>query len=214
MWSISDISLKTDIEELNSKEILEKITQLRPVSFRYSTEHVTKYPILAGNQFGFIAQELESIIPELVKTGSDGLLRAKYSALDPYFVVSIQNLIERVEELERLVSSSNNNIQLPSSTFQQDVVLSDIKSIVLNQNAPNPFTESTIISFNIPSWKEHATIIFMDSFGRQINSTEIINSGPGQLLVYSSDLTSGEYIYSLIVDGVLIESKKMMKLNH
>lgn len=56
---LSDINLKTDIETLESS--LEKITELRGVSFRWIDENKPQ-----TTQIGVIAQEVEEIFPELV----------------------------------------------------------------------------------------------------------------------------------------------------
>ena len=45
-----------------------------------------------------------------------------------------------------------------------------------------------------------------------INTVEITTKGEGSLLVYGADLSSGIYNYSLLVDGKVIETKKMIKL--
>ena len=40
---------------------------------------------------------------------------------------------------------------------------------------------------------------------------DINEKGSGQLNVYAADLSSGNYTYSLIADGKLVETKKMIK---
>jgi hypothetical protein len=59
----SDGRLKTDVEDVSSA--LEQLNQLRPVSFLYDQ---SKSPIgfATGKQFGFIAQEMEQVLPALV----------------------------------------------------------------------------------------------------------------------------------------------------
>ncbi|MBS1647671.1 MAG: hypothetical protein JST67_10055 [Bacteroidetes bacterium] len=46
--------------------------------------------------------------------------------------------------------------------------------------------------------------------GRQIKTVDV-TKGKGQLNVYANDLTSGAYSYTLIVDGKIIDTKKMIK---
>ena len=58
----------------------------------------------------------------------------------------------------------------------------------------------------------NAQIVFYDEFGNQINIFNIVETGNGQLNVTSSNLTSGIYSYSLIINDRVIDTKKMIKL--
>jgi hypothetical protein len=84
-------------------------------------------------------------------------------------------------------------------------------TVILNQNSPNPFAEQTTITYVIPEDAGFAQIIFYSSNGRILKTVDIEEKGEGQLNVYASDLSNGLYTYSLIVDGKLIDTKKMLK---
>jgi hypothetical protein len=88
---------------------------------------------------------------------------------------------------------------------------SNENAIILNQNDPNPFAEETDITYFLPETVGSATIMFYDNTGVIIKSVQLQNKGNGTLHVYASDLSSGMYTYALIVDGKLIDTKKMMK---
>jgi len=65
LFNVSDIRLKKEIKVLNKS--IEIIKQLNPVTYYYDLK---KYPFLGLNkqmEYGFIAQELEEILPQLVK---------------------------------------------------------------------------------------------------------------------------------------------------
>ena len=83
----------------------------------------------------------------------------------------------------------------------------------LNLNDPNPFSESTSISYFIPETVKDAKIMFSDNKGTVLRTAKIETTGDGVLEVYASELSSGIYTYTLICDGKVIESKKMMKTN-
>ena len=93
----------------------------------------------------------------------------------------------------------------------QSVELSDADVVVLNQNQPNPFAEQTTITYSIPQNTGNAQILFYDVNGKQIKAVDITSKGKGQLLVYANDLTSGIYSYTLIVDGKIVDTKRMIK---
>jgi hypothetical protein len=110
-------------------------------------------------------------------------------------------------------SSIVQNSEETAREIQQaiDVHLSDKSAIILNQNVPNPFAERSVISFVIPETVEKAQIIFYDAQGKLINAVDINERGEGQLNVFASDLSTGIYTYSLVADGKVVATKRMMK---
>ena len=57
----------------------------------------------------------------------------------------------------------------------------------------------------------NAQLLFYDMNGRIIKQVEINERGNGKLTVYGENLQKGIYTYSLIADGKLIATKKMVK---
>jgi hypothetical protein len=66
LLSISDFRIKTNITPINNA--INLIKNLKPVTFYYDNENFKEMGLSKSKQFGFIAQELETIIPELVRT--------------------------------------------------------------------------------------------------------------------------------------------------
>lgn len=92
----SDITLKKDIEEIRFG--LKKILSLRPVTWRWSA--IERDDRL---EHGFIAQEVEQVIPGLVSldTWEDGTERKFLSTKEmiPYLVAAVQEQQKEIEEL-------------------------------------------------------------------------------------------------------------------
>ncbi|MBW6482636.1 MAG: T9SS type A sorting domain-containing protein [Vicingaceae bacterium] len=130
----------------------------------------------------------------------------------------IDNLEDRLATLEACISNigicNNNgggNGQGNNRENTQTVTLQNLNAIVLDQNLPNPFAESTQINYVIPDDVLNAKILFYDMNGRIINEVNINERGNGTLTVYGENLEKGIYTYSLIADGKLIATKKMVK---
>lgn len=94
---------------------------------------------------------------------------------------------------------------------QIDVTLNDVQTIVLEQNVPNPFAEQTTIAYFLPDNTTKSQMLFYNAQGKLIQSVELVQKGKGQLNVFASDLSSGIYSYTLVVDETIIETKKMIK---
>lgn len=137
----------------------------------------------------------------------------------------VTDLNNRLSQLESCLSGIlpllcqlNNSAIAPTQEEVQrelakaiDVQLSDRNNIVLNQNVPNPFAEKTVISYSIPETVGKAQIHFYDGKGTLINSVDIDDRGRGEINVYANDLSSGIYTYSLVADGQIVSTKRMMK---
>lgn len=80
----------------------------------------------------------------------------------------------------------------------------------LEQNAPNPFNNATLIRYNIPADVQNAQITITDIKGTTLKAIPLNNKGTGQVSIAAGTLMSGTYIYSLVVDGKKIDSKQMV----
>jgi hypothetical protein len=88
----SDRNLKTEIKNIPLG--LESINQMRPVSYMWKDEQNPR------EHLGFIAQEMESVVPQSVYLDEDGRYGMNYPELIPVLVKAIQELTEKVNQLE------------------------------------------------------------------------------------------------------------------
>ncbi|MFR2070531.1 MAG: tail fiber domain-containing protein [Bacteroides nordii] len=167
---------------------------------------------------GFIAQELEEIFPEAVYTLPNGKKAIAYSEIIPLLVEAIkeqQNEIDKQQnEIDELRQSKN--VQTRSAIGAVDEQ-SDVNSLLdeklkakLYSNIPNPFKEQTTISFFIPETSSRASIHIYNLQGKQIKQLNIESRGNGSVTINGYELTPGMYMYSLIVDGKEVDTKKMI----
>jgi hypothetical protein len=89
----SDARLKKNVERLGRS--LETVEALEPVSFDWIPDN--------SNDIGFIAQEVEAVIPEAVYF--EGFYKIEYAKLIPHLVGAVKELSARVKELERRLVS-------------------------------------------------------------------------------------------------------------
>lgn len=84
----SDARLKTDIFSMTNA--LATIQNLRGVTFRWNQSMITDRTVPAGRQLGFIAQETQKVLPEVVTTDEHGYLAVQYSNVVPVLVEAIK----------------------------------------------------------------------------------------------------------------------------
>ncbi|MBO7110639.1 MAG: T9SS type A sorting domain-containing protein, partial [Bacteroidaceae bacterium] len=160
--------------------------------------------ILKTDHYGLIAQELREIYPDLVCEGSDGYLSVNYIEIIPLLIKSIQELRLQVDELT--YSPEKATMRNGGTTNTDDI----INTAVLYQNNPNPFTENTSIKCVIPQEVTKADLYIYDMNGRQIESRNISQRGNVSILIEGNSLDAGMYLYSLITDGTVVDTKRMI----
>ena len=173
-----------------------------------------------------IAQEVEQAASEIgyIFSGVDkpenenSLYGLRYAEFVVPLVKAVQELSStnkeltaRIEKLESLLNSSTTSpASIDMETSVQKINLeSSGNAAILGQNIPNPFEGNTVISYYIPENSSDAKIIFYSERGNWIRSVSISENGHGQISVNASDLSSGIYQYSLIVNGQTIETRQM-----
>lgn len=79
----------------------------------------------------------------------------------------------------------------------------------LSQNYPNPATRHTAIDYYLQSPVEPSLVI-KDVHGRTIRQYDLTRSGKGTILLDTEQLSNGLYFFTLINNGLLVATKKMM----
>jgi hypothetical protein len=100
--SASDQRWKKDITTLDNS--LDKIAALRGVSYEWKRNEFPDKNFSEGTQIGVIAQEIESVFPELVSEDNEGYKSVSYSNL-------VAPLIEAVKELKQQNETLNNRVE-------------------------------------------------------------------------------------------------------
>lgn len=223
---ISDQQFKEN--RTNIENALSKVMQLSPASYTYKDK--SKYPTFSfpsGKQFGFIAQEVEKVMPEIISEGinpaqydKDGKKIAeavsfkgvKYTELIPVLTAAIQEQQEMIATRDKQISSLEERIKrleaLSNNTGLNTGNNNNIEDL-LYQNTPNPFNGITEIRYRIPQSYTDANIMIFDMNGKKIKSIAV-QGAEGSVSVSASEMAAGLYLYSLIIDGREIATKRMV----
>ena len=162
-------------------------------------------PYLSPIQYGLDADQLKAVYPELVYEDDNGNVSINYVEMVPLLVQSIKEL---KAELTELKGTSARKAKAETTAIEDNV--SDVDMVRMDQNKPNPFSESTVITLNIPEQTQKASIIIYDMSGKQVQNIAVSERGETNITVYASDLTAGMYIYTLLVDGKVSVTRRMI----
>ena len=160
---------------------------------------------LSPVQYGLDADQLKSVYPELVYEDANGNVSINYVEMVPLLVQCINELSAKVAELE---GTSPRKAKAQPTAIEETV--SDVDMVRMDQNKPNPFSESTVITLNIPSSAQAANIYIYDMSGKQVQGLPVSERGETNITVYAFDLSAGMYIYTLVVDGKVAVTRRMI----
>lgn len=217
----SDGSLKENIQSVTN--VLDGISEINPVSYNLkapTTSTQTDRSITneeeTRTKYGFIAQELEKIFPNVVYIMPTGEKGIAYQELIPILVSAIQeqqelidNLVDEVEALKQPVAPQRQ--QAPAAMQE---AIADGEAMLM-QNTPNPFNQATEIGYRLPEGTATAMIMLCDMNGKMLQTYPLaVNDTAGTLTIQAGSYTPGMYLYTLLIDGVQIDTKQMIILAH
>ncbi|PIK16078.1 tail fiber domain-containing protein [Halobacteriovorax sp. JY17] len=129
---------------------LEKVLSLRGVFFDWRTNEFDQFNLPEGKEYGFIAQEVEEVAPELVNTGENGYKSVKYGNITSLLVEAFKSLEKKissyfesndkeVRELNRKIASleeENKELKQSSANNQKRIekMEEDLQNILKQMN--------------------------------------------------------------------------------
>ena len=208
--------------------ILDKISNIEAIRYSVLSSVVTTdsmaltmvAPATTSNEaqtvYGLDVESLQAQFPSLVKTCNDSLIGINYTELIPLLLQSIKELQAKVAVLEASKGGNNGGAvayapakpigttEMSSTNIAADVVAS------LSQNTPNPFSEATTIAFTLPESVKDAMLCIYDMNGKQLEQITITERGASSVQIEGYKFSAGMYLYSLIADGAIIDTKRMV----
>ncbi len=223
----SDRKLKQDIEAL--PDALARVMRLKPSRYRFNREAYSEMNLPEGDQFGFIAQELAEVFPELVHDAEfhddEGDVIIGYKSVDYLGLVAvlagsiqetnqvigqqkeqIASLEARLAKLEAMMSAAAPD---DHSTGYTAVAISGEGQPQLEGNRPNPFNGTTTIPCYLPLHIGTAVLKIFDTTGKEIHQVTIKGRGQQQIELSLEQWVAGQYFYTIVADGTPLPMQKM-----
>lgn len=199
----SDSTAKENITDLSGKN-LEKVKKLAGVSFNWKND---KNKAL---QSGFLAQEVEKVIPEAVYTNEDTKQKSiAYSLILPYLVEATKELQLQIETLKGDAEVLEANINKKNKVLKtaDDIIGNQVQ---FNETPTYQLSNVAKISCFIPDWAESSVIYLYNSSGTQLEQYNVKGKGKQFINIGNESLIPGKYFCTLIVNGKEVSMKKMI----
>ena len=131
------------------------------------------------------------------------------------------NLLERLDKMEaemeqlRLhneqLANENQTIKMEMSSCCAEAAMTmNLPGSYLMQNSPNPFQTDTNIQYFIEENAAKARIEIRNTAGELLKSYDLEQTGIGTMNLDRRDFADGSYVYTLSVDGKIVDSKVMI----
>lgn len=231
-WTTSDRKFKSNIETI---EGLEVIGNLAPKSYTFDQEKYPSIRLSEGKNYGLIAQEVEKVLPELVrdimhpaKLDKEGNVEyeafqykgVNYIGLIPFTIAAIQeqqHIIEeketRIVQLEKEVEEIKGRLDALGTSSENGS--SNITAIDRHEARtsmalmPNPSNDVMTISVDRGTCNSCALVI-TDLQGKLIINIPLSSSG--KQVISKSEIGEGVYLCNLVVDGKYVSVERMVFL--
>ena len=123
----SDIRLKKDISPIASSDALQSLLDLQGVDFRWNREGIA-----TPTHSGFVAQAVEKVLPEMVRTDSTtGLKSVAYGAFTPLIVEGIKQQQSEITSLKTALTYITDTV-LPANFSRTREILTTETSEIIN----------------------------------------------------------------------------------
>lgn len=113
----------------------------------------------------------------------------------------IQYLKKEIEDLKSIVNSMKGRTMKIGENKNE---------AILYQNTPNPFKNATIVRYYIPEGSQNSLLIVSDLLGNHLKNYSLNDGGSQSITINGGELSAGTYLYTLLVNGREVDSKKMI----
>ena len=216
--------LSVESDAANGMSVTEKLSRLTAVQYNLSEPQaaqafaaagdtatttprsVTDVQALEKTHYGLDAEVLKEVYPDLVYESQEGDLCINYTEMIPLLVQSVNELRAQVVALQgrqtyNVRARGGNETGIDSHAL-------DVPA--LEQNDPNPFTQTTVVRYTLPESVKSAFLYIYDLNGTQIDQKTLQDRGKSSVTLEAGSLAPGMYLYALVADGKVIDTKRMI----
>lgn len=199
-FATSDKRFKTDIRPVENA--MDIVSQLNPVRYNWTKEKIGNYEFNSMPQIGFIAQEVEQVMPEAVIKDENGYYSMNYIEIVPVLTKALKEQQKMIDDLAAEVARLKKGTTAAGSEQKSHIY----------QNYPNPHSGRTSIRYEVREAFTKGGIYITDLNGSILQSQPIGRETTGEISFDMTGMKPGVYLYLLILDGKEIETKKMTLL--
>ena len=145
--------------------------------------------------------------PALIIKDAQGNEYVNYTQLVPILVQAIKELKTELDDLKETVASSGTRKVNAATNIATNTLDEGWGSI--SQNTPNPFTGQSTVRVSVPDDASDAYVDILTLNGASVKRIPVSN-GLSEVSLSSFDFAPGTYLYTLVVNGKVSETRRMI----
>ena len=189
----SDLSTNAALTE---KEIQDKLYQSEIE--RKEAEEASR------KRIGFLAQDVEKVLPELVRTDENGIKSIDYTGFIPLIVESLKEMQQTIQDQQNEIENLRSLLPEGTKSMLRSTSTNNINVV---EGAKLYNRAGTSVSYILPSAFSNAYLQVFDIAGRILK--KITLTTPNDIVeINPSEIGLGTFIYVLYVDGQKADTLK------
>jgi hypothetical protein len=231
-FTVSDQNYKNVIAPLS--DATHKLMNLNPQYYKFRVNEFPELSLDSGYHFGLISQDVENVIPEIVRDiyvpdryvgdsmsvyrRSANVKAINYTELIPILIQGFKEQQLLIDSLSNVITSCCQRSATMSSESQSltpqetiHVKISQESSPYLGNAVPNPNDGLCKIEYYVPENAGSCYVVIFDANGRLIKTVNVSKGVQGIINLDIQELSSGIYSYTLFVDGLPVKTNKIEK---
>lgn len=187
----------SDSEEIMDAATIAKINRDKQIQAEIDRREAAE---ASRKRIGFLAQDIQKVLPELVQTDENGMMSIDYIGFIPLIVESIKEMQQTIQQQNEVIDnlqallSPEVQSQLRSSTTSTSNISAVDGAKLYNR-------EGASVSYTLPATFVSASLQIFDVTGKSVKVIKLDNGSSNVVEVSRSELGYGTFIYTLFVDG-------------
>jgi len=217
VWIGSDKRFKKEVRTLD--KALDKVLSLRGTEYFFTNDEFKDKNFPVGKQIGFIAQEMEQVMPDLVRSNNGAGYTVNYIGLIPVLVEAMKEQQTQIEEKDAAISCLQNqlsSLEARLARIEANMLQGPADARAFEQPklekafgiAPNPTNGHFQINLSKIAETESSILLIFDGNGREV-ARQAIEAGSTVANV-NFNLPNGSYNISLLMHGKLSSTQTLV----
>ena len=155
-------------------------------------------------RIGFLAQDVEKVLPELVRTDENGIKSIDYTGFIPLIVESLKEMQQTIQDQQNEIENLRSLLPEGTKSMLRSTSTNNINVV---EGAKLYNRAGTSVSYILPSAFSNAYLQVFDIAGRILKKITLIT--PNDIVeINPSEIGLGTFIYVLYVDGQKADTLK------
>lgn len=194
--------VRTQVPGIGTGIVLDTITQTGTVA-------PTSDPVVpfGKSYYALDVNAVKQSFPALIIKDAQGNEYVNYTQLVPILVQAIRELKTELDDLKEAVAASGTRKVNAATNIATNTLDGGWGSI--SQNTPNPFTGQSTVRVSVPDDASDAYVDILTLNGASVKRIPVSN-GLSEVSLSSFEFAPGTYLYTLVVNGKVSETRRMV----